>query len=160
MDMPNKGGGPSNQKEVSMVRSSIFVLAIVVMFLTFLQPMPVIGKTTSSEVSKKTEEAWETFKAYVVDQKDEAVADGNKLLKKADAKIEELEADAAQASGDAKVEYEKSIKKLKEMRSDAAKKLDDLENSSADAWDSSKDGFAKAYKDLHDAYKEAAGKFK
>ena len=160
MEMPNKGGGPSNQKEVSMVRSSIFVLAIVVMFLTFLQPMPVIGKTTSSEVSKKTEEAWETFKAYVVDQKDEAVADGNKLLKKADAKIEELEADAARASGDAKVEYEKSIKKLKEMRSDAAKKLDDLGNSSADAWDSAKDGFAKAYKDLHDAYKEAAGKFK
>ena len=87
--MQNKGGGPSNQKEVSMVRSSIFVLAIVVMFLTFLQPMPVIGKTTSSEVSKKTEEAWETFKAYMVDQKDEAVADGNKLLKKADAKIDE-----------------------------------------------------------------------
>lgn len=81
------------------------------MFLTFLQPMPVIGKTTSPEVSKKTEEAWETFKAYMVDQKDEAVADGNKLLKKADAKIEELEGDAAKASGDAKVEYDKSIKK-------------------------------------------------
>ena len=96
----------------------------------------------------------------MVDQKDEAVADGNKLLKKADAKIDELEVDAAQASGDEKVEYEKSIKKLKEMRSDAAKKLDDLGNSSAEAWDSSKDGFAKAYKDLHDAYKDAAGKFK
>ena len=64
--------------------------------------MPVIGKTTSPEVSKKTEEAWETFKAYMVDQKDEAVAD---------AKIEELEGDAAKTSGDEKVEYDKSIKK-------------------------------------------------
>lgn len=49
---------------------------------------------------------------------------------------------------------------LKKKRAQAAVKLDNLENSSADAWDSTKDGFADAYKDLHDAYKEAVGKFK
>ncbi len=52
MEVPNKGGGPSSQKEVSILRSSVFVLVIVATFITFLQPMPVIGKTTSSEVSK------------------------------------------------------------------------------------------------------------
>ena len=82
------------------------------------------------------------------------------LLEKAGAKIQELEADAAKSSGDAKVEYEKTIKKLKEMRTDAAKKLDDLGNSSADAWDATKEGFVEAYKDLYDAYKEAVSKFK
>jgi hypothetical protein len=93
-------------------------------------------------------------------QKDEAVSYGKMLLKKADAKIQELEGEAAKASGDAKVEYEKTIKKLKEMRAHAAKKLDDLGNSSEDAWDSTKEGFVEAYKDLYEAYKEAVSKFK
>ena len=143
-----------------MVRSTVFILVIGAMFFMFVQLTPAIGQTTSSDVSKQTKEAWETFKAYMAHQKDEAVADGKMLLKKADAKIQELEGDAAKASGDAKVEYEKTIKKLKEMRSDAAKKLDDLGNSSADAWDATKEGFVEAYKDLYDAYKEAVGKFK
>lgn len=143
-----------------MVRSTVFITIIGAMFFMFVQLTPVIGQTTSSDVSQQTKEAWETFKAYMAHQKDEAVADGKMLLEKADEKIEELEADAAKSSGDAKVEYQKTIKKLKEMRTDAAKKLDDLGNSSADAWESTKDVFVEAYKDLHDTYKEAAGKFK
>jgi len=123
----------------------------------FGQLKPAIGQATSSDVSK---EAWETFKAYMAHQKDEAIADGKSLLKKADVKIQELEDDAAKAFGDAKVEYQKTINKLKEMRSHAAKKLDELGNSSADAWDSTKEGFVEAYEDLHDTYKEAVGKFK
>jgi hypothetical protein len=58
-----------------MVRLKIFVLAILTTLLIFLQPMHLIGKTTSSEVAKETEEAWEAFKAYMADKKDEAVAD-------------------------------------------------------------------------------------
>ena len=143
-----------------MVRSTVFILVIGAMFFMFVQLTPAIGQTTSSDVSKEAKEAWETFKAYMAHQKDEAVADGKSLLKKADAKIQELEGDTAKASGDAKVEYEKTIKKLKEMRSDAAKKLDDLGNSSADAWDATKEGFVEAYKDLYDAYKEVVSKFK
>jgi len=142
-----------------MVRSTI-IITIVAMSFMFGQLTTAIGQTTSSDVSKQTKEAWETFKAYMAHQKDEAVADGKMLLEKADAKIKELEGDAAKASGDAKVEYEKSIKRLKEMRSDAAKKLEDLGTSSADAWDATKEGFVEAYKDLYDAYKEAVGKFK
>jgi hypothetical protein len=143
-----------------MVRSTVFILVIGAMFFMFVQLNPAIGQTTSSEVSKEAKEAWETFKAYMAHQKDEAVAEGKILLKKADAKIQEMEGDAAKASGDAKVEYEKTIKNLKEMRAHAAKKLDDLGNSSGDAWDATKDGFVEAYKDLYDAYKEAVSKFK
>jgi hypothetical protein len=113
-----------------------------------------------ASISKEMGEAWETFKSYVVDQKNDAVKHGNEMLEKADAEIEVLEGKAAKASGDAKAQYEKEIKNLKKKRAQAAVKLDDLENSSADAWDSTKDGFADAYKDLHDAYKEAVGKFK
>ena len=143
-----------------MVKLKIFILVIGAVFFMFGQLTPAIGQTTSSDVSKEAKEAWETFKAYMAHQKDEAVADGKMLLKKADAKIQELEGDAAKASGDAKVEYEKTIKKLQEMRAHAAKKLDDLGNSSGDAWDSTKEGFVEAYKDLYEAYKEAISKFK
>ena len=142
-----------------MVRSTIFVLLIGAMISMFAHPTLVIGKTTSTDVSEKAHNAWETFKAYIVEQKHEAVEHGKELLKKADAKIEEMESNAAKASGDTKAEYQKSIKKLKKMRANASKKLDKLEKSSASTWDSAKDGFAEAYKDLYDAYKEATEKF-
>ena len=143
-----------------MVKLKIFILVIGAVFFMFGQLTPAIGQTTSSDVSKEAKEAWETFKAYLAHQKDEAVAEGKILLKKADAKIQQMEGDAAKASGDAKVEYEKTIKNLKEMRAHAANKLDDLGNSSSDAWDATKDGFVEAYKYLYDAYKEAVSKFK
>ena len=143
-----------------MVRPAMIMFLIGAMLSMFAQPTPVAGKTTSADVSEQVDEAWQAFKSYMVQQKNEAVADGKKLLKKADAKIQELEGTSSKASGDAKSEYDASVKKLKEMRAEAAKKLGDLGNASANAWDSAKDGFAKAYKDLCDAYKEAAEKFK
>jgi peptidoglycan hydrolase CwlO-like protein len=146
-------------KEDSMIRSMTLMFVIVTMFFLISQPMPVVGKTSSSDVSKEMGEAWETFKSYVVDQKNDAVKHGNEMLKDADAEIERLEGKAAKASDDAKAQYEKEIKNLKEKRAAAAAKLDELQNSSADAWDSTKEGFAEAYKDLHDAYNEAVGKF-
>jgi hypothetical protein len=76
------------------------MLVIVAMFLMLSQSMPVVGKTSSSDVSKEMDEAWEAFKSYVVDQKNDAVKHGNEILNKADAKIEELEGKAAKASGD------------------------------------------------------------
>ena len=62
-----------------MVRSTVFILVIGAMFFMFVQLTPVMGQTTSSDVSKQTKEAWETFKAYMAHQKDEAVADGKML---------------------------------------------------------------------------------
>lgn len=143
-----------------MVRPAMIMFLIGAMLSMFAQPTPVTGKATSADISEQVDEAWQTFKSYMVQQKNEAVVDGKKLLKKADAKIQELEGKSSKASGDAKAEYDASVKKLKEMRAEAAKKLGDLGNASANAWDSAKDGFARAYKDLCDAYKEAAEKLK
>ena len=143
-----------------MLRTMGLISSIFAMVIILSLSVPQIGQSASESAHKEMQEAWQVFKACLVDQKHKAIAHRKKLLHKADAKNQELEGDAAKASGDAKVEYEKTIKKLKEMRSDAAKKLDDLGNSSADAWDATKEGFAEAYKDLYDAYKEAVGKFK
>jgi len=141
-----------------MVRLTILVLVIGAMISMFAHPAPVIGKTTSTDVSEKAHDTWETLKAYVIDQKHKAVEHGKELLKDVDTKIEKMESKAAKASGDTKVQYQKSIEKLKKMRSNAAKKLDELEKSSSDTWESTKHGFAEAYKDLNDAYKEATEK--
>ena len=125
----------------------------------FAYPRTVIGKTTSTDVSEKAHDTWETFKAYVIDQKHKAVEHGKELLKKSDTKIEEMESKAAKASDDTKAQYQKEIKDLKKKRANASKKLDELEKSSASSWDSAKHGFAEAYKDLYDAYHEAVKKF-
>ncbi|MDH3723977.1 MAG: hypothetical protein OER74_20960 [Desulfobacteraceae bacterium] len=142
-----------------MVRSTILVLVIGAMLSMFAYTTPVIGKTTSTDVSEKAHDTWETFKAYVIDQKHKAVEHGKELLKKADTKIEEMESKADKASDDTKAQYQKEIKDLKKKRANAAKKLDELENSSASSWDTAKHGFAEAYKDLSDAYHEAVKKF-
>jgi hypothetical protein len=128
------------------------------MISIIMHPTSVIAQTSSSDVSKKAHDAWVTFKSYVSHQKDDATEHGKELLKDADDKIEEMEKKAANASGESKVKYQESIKKLKKMRSNIAKKLDELEKSSPDNWEATKHGFADAYKDLHNAYEEATDK--
>ena len=142
-----------------MLRPIILFVSIVAMIFILAQPIAVIAQSASESVHKETTEAWDAIKAYMVDKKHEAFAHGKELLHKADARIEELEGEAAKASGDTKVQYQKEIKDLKKKRANAAKKLDELEKSSAITWDSAKHGFAEAYKDLLDAYHEAAKKF-
>jgi uncharacterized protein YukE len=142
-----------------MVKSTTLMIVIGAAVFMIAQPMTIFGKTSSSDVSKEMGEAWETFKSYVVEQKNDAVKHGNEMLEEADAKIDELEGKAVKASGDAKAQYEKEIKTLKKKRSDAADKLDELGSASADAWDSTKNGFAEVYQALYDAYREAMAKF-
>ncbi|MBC2734289.1 MAG: hypothetical protein HF981_08030 [Desulfobacteraceae bacterium] len=96
----------------------------------------------------------------MVEKKNDAIEHGKVLLDKTDAEIDVLQAKADEASGDAKVAYQKEIENLKQKREVAANKLDELEDASADSWDDAKDGFTEAYKALYDAYKEALANFK
>ena len=134
--------------------SSIFAVALI-----FFLPVSALSTSTSENLHKEVHEAWEAFKAYVVDQKHKAVEHGKDLLQKADTRIDELEVKADKASGETKARYQEEIKLLKEKRANAAEKLDELENASADGWESAKEGFSQAFKDLYDAYKEALEKF-
>ena len=120
---------------------------------------PALGDTTSEDLARETKEAYEAFKAYMIEKKNDAVAHGKDLLKKTDAEIDKLQAKADQATGDAKVAYQKEIENLKEKRALAAKKLDELGDASADSWDDAKEGFTEAYQALYDAYKEAVANF-
>ena len=131
-----------------------------VLTLALALPATVIGQPTSTDVSKKTGEAWDAVKSYTMDKKNEAVAQGKQLVKETDDKIKQLEGKASKASGEAKVQYDKEIKDLKAKRAQAARKLDEMSKASAASWDSAKQGFADAYKDLHQSYDKAAARLK
>lgn len=60
--------------------------------------------------------------------------DLDKVLKKADADLEILEARLADASEDAKKQIETAIGELKEERQKISEKLDDVAEASADTW--------------------------
>ena len=141
-----------------MRRLGMAVIAAVLAVL-FLQPAA-SAQTTAADVSKKTGEAWDTLKSYSVEKKNDAVAYGRKLVRATDAKIKDLQAKAANASGDTKSTYEREVKDLKVKRAQAGKKLDEMGKASGAAWDGAKNAFADAYKDLHDAYEKAAAQFK
>lgn len=142
-----------------MVRKILSAALMVALAISVSPFTPAFGGTTSDDVAQKTEETLQTIKAYLVEKKNEAVEHGKVLLEKTDEEIVALEAEAADASDDAKTVYQKEIKNLKQKRAVAAKKLDELGNASGDSWDSAKNGFAEAYKALYDAYKEALEKF-
>ncbi len=142
-----------------MTRTTIITALIVTLLVAIPLTGPALGETTSEDLAKETKEAFEAFKAYMIDKKNDALAHGKVLLDKTDAEIDKLQAEADEASGDAKVAYEEEIENLKAKRAVAAKKLDELGDASADSWDDAKEGFTEAYKALYDAYKEAVANF-
>lgn len=142
-----------------MTRKTSFIMIISTIIIYFSFILPVFGQSTSEDLHKETQEAWEAFKSYMADQQHKAVSHGKELLEKTDAEIDKLEDKAARASGETKSRYNEEVKKLRQKRAKAAEKLDDLENATAEGWDATKEGFVNAYRDLYDAYREAVDKF-
>ncbi len=81
-------------------------------------------------------------------------------LKEWSIKVDELESKAHAATADAKVEYEKQIKLLKDKRDTATQKLQELKSASTSAWDTLKAGSEEAWADLKNAVVAAKEKFK
>lgn len=141
-----------------MRRSIVPALVVCAATLGWLPPAG--AQSAASGVAKETGEAWEAVKAYTVEKKTDAVAYGKKIVGETDARIKDLEAQAAKASGETKAAHEKNLQELKAKREQAAAKLDEMGKATAAAWDTTKQGFADAYKDLRQAYDRAADKFK
>jgi hypothetical protein len=104
--------------------------------------------------------AWEKFKAYTHQQKNEAVADGKKLLAAADKQIAEMKASTKNSGAEFKAANEKNMKELQDKKKAAQVELTKLEKSSADAWDATKTGFSNAAKDLGQSYDKAVAAVK
>src|SRR6056297_2046857 len=97
-----------------------------------------------------------------MDEKDEKDAYRQKLEARLDqwrAEIDKLQAKAAEAGADARVEYEKQVDELREKQDEAREKLKELDNASDDAWQDIKEGVEKAWESLGDAVKSARERF-
>ncbi len=75
------------------------------------------------------------------------------------AEIDKLESNARQAQADAKLQYDKQLEALREMRDDAQTKFSEMQNTTADAWDAMLQGTEKAWETWTNAFAEARSKF-
>lgn len=76
------------------------------------------------------------------------------------AEISKLEARAREAQADAKIQYEKQLASLREMRDDAQEKFMEMQNATTEAWDAMLKGTEKAWQAWVGAFEEARSKFK
>jgi hypothetical protein len=95
-----------------------------------------------------------------VEKKDEAVAHAKKITADLDAKIKDLEAQAAKQTGELKAKSQAQIKDLKAKRAKASQKVAELSRATKASWDRAKEGFADAYRDLASAYDRAVAEFR
>lgn len=75
------------------------------------------------------------------------------------AEIDKLQARAAEASADTRIEYEKQLKTLREKQQDMRRQLDELGSAGSDAWKDIKSGLDSAWDDLQASMKNARERF-
>jgi len=76
------------------------------------------------------------------------------------AEVDKLQAKSAEASADAKLEYQNQIEKLRGMQDDARQELDKLESAQGEAWKDLKSGIEKAWDNMGNAVKQATDRFR
>ena len=117
-------------------------------------------KTTAGDVGQKASETGQAIRDYTVEKKDEAVAHAKQATADLEAKIKDLEAQAAKQTGELKARSQAQIKELKAKRAKAAQKAGELGRATKASLEKAKEGFADAYRDLASAYDKAAAELK
>lgn len=99
--------------------------------------------------------AWDKFKTFTLEQKNEAVATGEKAIAEIDKKIAEIKKSAKNSTAETKQAHEANMKDLQARKQIAQAELNKLKKASGNAWDATKEGFSNAWKDLGAAYDKA-----
>ena len=134
--------------------------AIVVIGLLVTAASHAPAQTTSKDVGQKASETGQAIRDYSVEKKDEAVAHAKKITADLEAKIKDLEAQAAKQTGEVKAKSQAQLKELKAKRAKASRKAGELGRATKASWEKAKEGFADAYRDLASAYDRAAAEWK
>lgn len=74
-------------------------------------------------------------------------------------KIHVLKAKKNVLEADTKIEYEKKIDELEELKKDTFVKFDEIKNSTSDAWKELKDGFEKSSKAMEKSIQSVFSRF-
>jgi uncharacterized coiled-coil DUF342 family protein len=81
-------------------------------------------------------------------------------LKELKAQLDFIEAKAAQAKAESKIELQKQLQDLRQKRDAVRERLDKIRESSGDAWKDFKTGLERAADDLKGALDKAMDKFR
>jgi len=93
-------------------------------------------------------------------EKDDYIAKAKARLDQWNAEIEKLQAKAAEAETDAKIEYDKQIAELRKQRDEGEAKLKEMREASDDAWQDMKSGFDSAWDSVSNAFEKAMARFR
>jgi hypothetical protein len=142
------------------MRVRIMSAMMVTLGLLAVSALPAPAQTTGKDVAQKASETGQAIKDYTVEKKDEAVAHARKITADLEAKIKDLEAQAAKQTGEVKARSQAQLKELKAKRAKASQKASELGRATKASWEKAKEGFADAYRDLASAYDRAAAEWK
>lgn len=121
------------------------------------------GQTSAEEVKSEVADAAEAIKEYTVEQRDQAIAKMESILKDLDDRIDKLEnridENWDQMTSAARREARTTLRELRKQRNEVAEWYGGLKHSSADAWEKLKKGFSDAYDALADAWTQAEKEF-
>lgn len=120
-------------------------------------------EATREEVRKEISEAIDAIQGYSVEQRDEALHQGRKMLNSLDARIERQEERLRQQwhkmTDSTRQQTKATLRDLKEKRNDLAEWYGGLRHSSGHAWEGIKKGFTDAYSELQTAMDNAEREF-
>lgn len=102
----------------------------------------------TGDLGTELRETWEALKDYTIEQKNALADDSDGLLAALDAKIDEAQVAAAEASGDAREQWDETVASLSDYRAEAAERFAVLQESSAEAWEDAKQSLAETLDSL------------
>jgi uncharacterized lipoprotein YajG len=114
---------------------------------------------TTQSLGSAINETVQKTKDLAAEKRDEFVQSADKRLQDLNAKIEELDKKAASYQGDAKVQADKALAKLRAERDVVQKKFNDLKNSTQEAWEQTKTAFNAAWNEVEKGYDTVKSKF-
>lgn len=142
------------------MRARIMSAMVVTLGLLAVSALAAPAQTTGKDVAQKASETGQAIKDYTVEKKDEAVAHARKITADLEAKIKDLEAQAAKQTGEVRARSQAQLKELRAKRAKASQKASELGRATKASWEKAKEGFADAYRDLASAYDRAAAEWK
>jgi len=145
-----------------MRRNTLIVTMFALMTLCFMpiaQAQSGNDTVTAQDVDKETKELINTLQQYTAEQRDQAVTESKKALKKIDGRIDKLESRVDnnwdKMTQAARQKVRSNLKALRQQRNELAEWYGSFKNSSEGAWEQMKKGFSDSYQAMSDSWEKA-----
>lgn len=154
-----------------MIVNSIRIALVIAMLMSGVTTLAQAQETQDTQENQETQATEEaTFgeriqqalvdlQEYAISQKDQAYTQGKDLLGVIDAELEELQAEAAEASEEAQDRFAIEVARLEGLRAQANDELQQMGESAEDEWREAKEGFGTLVTEIETAIADARNDF-